>query len=172
MKKAVLFLAITLSTLVSPFVSAAEPLDETRLQLVRNHCVAAQATLQQVLRSDTVTRINRGRSYEETVKLLAAFNSRAALNTYDASRLVQTTALFEAEFTAFKSSWIAYETSLREALRIKCQEQPNEFYAALVKTRELRVRLTAHIAVLSQLLDTYKTGFDEIRTDIMSRSES
>lgn len=166
MKRIVLLVAVMLNVLVSPFVSAVEPIDATRLQLVRDHCVSAQAALQRVLRGDTVVRINRGRSYEEMIKLLSALNSRAALNTYDASRLVQTAALFEAEFGAFKSTWISYETSLRETLRYKCQEQPEAFYASLARTREYRTQLTSHIGALGQLLDTYKSGFDELRAQI------
>lgn len=161
--------ATLLVLLVSPSVSAAESLDDTRLTLVRQHCVAAQATMQQVLRSDTAVRINRGRSYEELIKLLAAFNSRAALNTYDVSALVQTTSQIETEFDAFKSTWIGYETSLKEGLRIRCQEQPQQFYDSLAKTRGLRASLTGHIDNLGRQLDAYRQGFEDVRTRVADR---
>lgn len=169
MKKTVLWLALFANVIVSPFVSAVEPVDETRLELIRTHCIAAQATMQRVLRSDTVARINRGRSYEEMVKLLAAFNSRAALNTYDASTLVQATAQFESEFAAFKSTWLVYETTLRDGIRMNCRERPADYYDSLTQVRQRRAELTAHIDRMNQLLDTYDVGFDAIRLEIAAK---
>ncbi len=65
MKRLGLMLAFALVALASPFVFAAEPLDDARVETIKQNCSQAQATIQQVLRSDTATRINRGRSYEE-----------------------------------------------------------------------------------------------------------
>lgn len=170
MKRIGLIISTALVILVSPGVSAVEPLDVTRLELVRAGCVSAQTTMQHVLRSDTVARINRGRAYESTIKLLAAFNSRAALNTFDVSSMVQITAQFESELRAFKSGWIDYETSLKDTLRIRCQEEPQVFYDALVKTRTLRGDMTQRIVKLDTLLVNYDQGLTSIQAQVISRA--
>lgn len=172
MKRIGFLLATALVVLVSPFVSAAEPLDDTRIEIIRQNCSDAQVTLQRVLRSDTASRVNRGRAYEETIKLLAAFNSRAALNTYNIPDLIESTASFEAEFVAFKATYIKYDESLKNTLRIKCTEQPVTFYDSLTKTRELRAALAVHITSMNRLLDTYDTGLTRITGEIKTKTGS
>lgn len=170
MKRFGLFLSTTLVVIVSPFVSAAEPLDDARIEIIRQSCRSAQTTMQQVLRSDTAARVNRGRAYEETIKLLAAFNSRAAFNTYNVPGLIESTAAYEAEFVAFKATYINYDTSLKNTLRINCIDQPVTFYDSLTRTKELRAGLTAHIVKMDQLLDTYNAGLLEINVQITDRN--
>ncbi|MBC7746437.1 hypothetical protein H7Y40_00440 [Pedobacter sp.] len=172
MKRFGLLLSTALVVLVSPFVSAVEPLDDARIEIIRQNCTEAQVTIQQVLRSDTASRVNRGRAYEETIKLLAAFNSRAALNTYNVPDLIESTALFESEFSAFKTTYINYDIALKDTLKIKCTEQPVTFYDALTKTREKRAALALHITTMDRLLDTYETGLVEVSSQIKVKTAS
>lgn len=170
MKRAGLLLSTALVVLVSPFVSAQAPFDDARVEVIRQNCTAAQVVMQRILRSDTASRLNRGRAYEETTKLFAAFNSRAAINRYNVPELVQASADFEKEFSAFRVTYIGYDTSMKEALRIRCQEQPVTFYDALTKVRENRAKLAAHVTKLSQTMTTYKTGLADVQTQITQRN--
>ncbi|HXH04893.1 MAG TPA: hypothetical protein VNI82_00515 [Candidatus Nitrosotenuis sp.] len=166
MKRLGLILTFALVALASPFVFAAEPLDDARVEIIKQNCSQAQATMQRVLRSDTATRINRGRAYEEMIKLLAAFNSRAAINTLNVPDLIQTTAAFETEFIAFKSSYTSYDISAKDTLRIKCQEQPVTFYDSLTRVRENRAALAAHIVKMNEHLEAYTVGLDDVASQI------
>lgn len=170
MKRFGLCLSVAMVVLVSPFVSAVEPLNEARVEVIRQNCSSAQVSMQRVLRSDTASRLNRGRAYEETIKLLAAFNSRAAINTFNVPVLIQTTADFESEFSAFKTSYIVYDTSMKETLRIKCSEQPVTFYDSLTKTREQRAKLHAHINKMNEYFDAYATGLVNVGEQIKVRN--
>lgn len=170
MKRAGLLIATALVVLVSPFVSAAEPLDDARVEVIRQNCETAQVSMQRVLRSDAATRINRGRVYEETTKLMAAFNSRAAINRYNVPQLVQATADFDKNFLEFKLSYITYDIGMKEALRIKCRDQPVTFYDALTKVREERVRLSQHVNGLSAALAAYDEGLEVVRAEIAERN--
>jgi hypothetical protein len=169
MKRFGLLVSVALVVLVSPFVSAAEPLDDARIEIIRQHCQEAQVTMQRVLRSDTAARVNRGRAYEETIKLLAAFNSRAAFNTYNVPGLIESTAAFEDEFNDFKSTYISYDTSVKNILRIKCTEQPVTFYDSLTRIREQRAALHGHILKMDEHLDTYNLGLTEIMVQVKER---
>lgn len=163
-------MSIAFVVIGSHFVSALEPLTDARIEIIRQNCTEAQATMQRVLRSDTASRVNRGRAYEQTIKLLAAFNSRAALNTYNVPGLIDSTATFESEFSAFKDTYIAYDNALRDALNIKCSEQPVTFYDALHKARDQRALLVTHITAMNHLLDTYDAGLTDITNQINAKS--
>lgn len=171
MKKAGIIFAIILSVTVSPFVSAAEPLSDAHLAVIRQNCTEAQATMQRILRSDTASRVNRGRAYEEMIKLIAAFNSRAAYNTYNVPQLIASTANYENEFSAFKTGYISYEESMKSTIKMKCADQPQAFYEALVKTRDLRSALATKIKTMDQLMGDYEKGLIQLGEQLASGEE-
>jgi hypothetical protein len=139
---------------------AVDPIEDSRIDLIRSVCISSQGAMQRVLVSDRVTRINRGRAYEDTLKLLAAFNSRASLNTYNVSDLVANTSSLETQFGKFKTQYLDYEQKLKVVIAVDCKEQPAEFYNNLQRARASREALQVTISDIDKTLVEYRTNLD------------
>lgn len=161
MKRYIFGLLIFSFVALSAPAHAVDPIEDSRIDLIRSVCVSSQGSMQRVLVSDRVTRINRGRAYEDTLKLLAAFNSRAALNTYDVSGLVANTSVLESQFSKFKTQYLDYEQKLKVVIDVNCKEQPAEFYNNLQRARASREALQAMIADIDKTLGEYHTNLDK-----------
>lgn len=161
MKRYLTGLIIFALLLTTSPVHAVDPIEDSRIDLIRSVCVSAQGTMQRVLVSDRVTRVNRGRAYEDTLKLLSAFNSRAALNAYNVSDLVANTSSLEKRFGSFKDLYLAYEQNLKVVIDMDCKQQPAEFYNNLQRARASRNDVQAAIAAIDQKLDEYRINLDK-----------
>src|SRR5687767_11981453 len=69
-----------------------EGLTEEMLATIRSRCSNSQFALQQIEKRDAVSRINRGRAYDQMMRQVSAFNARLAYNKINAPDLVQITA--------------------------------------------------------------------------------
>ncbi|HYG83306.1 MAG TPA: hypothetical protein VD907_00310 [Verrucomicrobiae bacterium] len=157
--------AAALLVFVVPQVFAQQDtLTERQITAIRQSCLEAQVNMQRLQYSDTAARINRGSMYEAIMeKLIAPFNSRAALNRLqDSPALVAATTNIERTFADFKRHYTAYEDALSSTLQVKCQDQPVTFYDRLTATRELRRQLSKDIQQLSGLLAEYQRIIEEI----------
>lgn len=170
MKRYLIGLVFVLAAAAVP-VYAVEPIEDSRIDLIRNNCVAAQGAMQRVLASDRVTRINRGRAYEDTLRLLAAFNSRASLNTYNVSELVEYTSTLETQFTAFKTQYLDYEQKLKSVIDMNCKDQPAEFYNNLQRARAARESIQKSIDNIDKTLTDYRTGLDKVAPLFVNKPE-
>lgn len=165
MYRTVLLLAIMLTVTVSPFVRAQEQGQPSTAQLnvIRANCVDAQPTFSRVQQSDKTSRINRGYEYEMLSRLMAAFNSRAALNRIDSPELLSITSDFEKAFKSFSEAYTKYDDNLSELIRIKCREMPEEFYATLREARQHREELSRRVGEMDELLTQYQANLDTIK---------
>lgn len=161
MKRHLIGIAFVVAAVMAVPAYAVDPIEDSRIELIRNNCTAAQGAMQRVLASDRVTRINRGRAYEDTLRLLAAFNSRASLNTYNVSELVAHTATLEKQFTTFKGQYLDYEQKLRVVIDMNCKDQPAEFYNNLQRTRTSRDAIQQAISSIDKTLADYRTSLDK-----------
>lgn len=153
--------------LMAPVVSAeAVPLTDRHIQVIKANCLNAQNSIQQLLRTEAVTRVNRGRAYESISRLFVALNSRVALNKLDAPELTAATTQMERRFTAFKEDYSAYEDALAATAKLQCADQPVTFYDSLTNARELRAKVAADIKAINEMLDVYQNGVNELRTSV------
>lgn len=150
-----LLVATTLFSPVNAQEATENILTEQKVSIIRANCQAAQGILQRVQRNDIVTRTNRGRSYEATLTLMAAFNSRAALNKINEPRLVQATAQLQSKFVEFYDHYTKHQNDLKAVLAIKCKEKPEEFYQLLTTARSSRIRLKSDVDQMSVLIKDY-----------------
>lgn len=144
----------------APLVSA--DVDTNRTDMIRANCHAAQSTMQTVSRNETVVRINRGRAYDQILKLMHTFNARLAANNKSAPKLDEITADFEKEINKFRSSYNDYEDSINGAIKTNCASQPVAFYEGLVEARLRRSVLNARIKAMDGLLDHYYTVLEQV----------
>lgn len=172
MKRTVLFMAALLSVVVSPMVRAESvPLTDEHIASIRVSCADAKQGILQVQRTEAVTRVNRGREYEDVLKLLAAFNSRVVLNKLDAPLLTSTTSKMQTKFADFQRHYLAYANRLDDTLEINCKEAPVSFYDNLTAAREARALVASDIREMSRLLDQYQQGLNEMKTILAEREE-
>ncbi len=139
--------------------AAPVPLTDAKIENIRQNCLSAQVVLQRIQRSDAATRVNRGQVYEVILtRLMSPFNGRLAFNRLDeASTFTATTKKYEQAVDTFKEDYAAYEDSLSNVLKMKCQNQPVTFYDTLTATREARALVAKDIDEISKILQEYNS---------------
>ena len=170
-------LALIGSIVVAPLAKADNnlaSLGEKQLETIRQNCVQAQVTLQQIQYSDAAARVNRGQAYETLLtKLMAPFNSRVALNRLDmATDLTADTTDLEKAFNTFKDDYTNYSDDLTETLEVKCQSHPEDFYEALSNTRDDRAQVHSDIGVMDALMAQYDKGVVDLAKSLTNGTAS
>ena len=123
--------------------------------------------MQRLELNEAVTRRNRGVSYESTLKLMAALNSRIAYNKLTAPTLASLTSDVAKKRAQFTENYIAYNNSYNVAMRLpNCKEQPVTFYDYLTQTRELRTKLATTIDDIDRLLDSYQQSLNGLKSSV------
>lgn len=159
--------AVLMVSLMTPNVNAqAVPLTDHHIQVIKANCLIAQNSIQQLQRTEAVTRVNRGRAYESISQLFVALNSRAALNKLNVPALTSATTEMEHRFTAFKEDYSAYEEALTKTIKLSCADQPVTFYDSLTNARTLRARVAADIKAINEMIDAYQQGVTDLRAEV------
>lgn len=136
-------------------VSAVELSEEQKVTFSQT-CVNVQSNLQRISSGDTTTRINRGRNYDQTLKLFYAMNTRVASNNITEPRLSEITKKFENELASFRENYNLYNNQLKSTVDLNCSSNTQEFYNNLDKTRDKRFRLNENVIELNGLIEDYK----------------
>ena len=166
--------ASLLALLCAPNVNAeTETLTDTQIEVIRQNCVSAQSSMQRLELNEAVTRRNRGVSYEATLKLMAALNSRIAYNKLTAPNLASLTAEVEKKRTQFVENYINYNNSYNVTMRLpNCREQPVTFYDYLTQTRELRTKLATSVDDIDRLLDSYQQSLNSLKETVNAAADA
>lgn len=160
----VVFAAI-LVLVYSNSVSSVNLTDE-QVILVKNNCISATSTLNQLHASDALLRVNSGQIYESlATKLMEKFNNRIASNHYGNSTLVSITVNYKTTLDTFRRDYINYEEQLTKALDIDCNAQPVAFYDAVANARVKRVLVYADVAKLNKYIEDYKAAVAQFELD-------
>lgn len=156
-------LVLTCGTgLLSRVVNAVSvPMTEAHIQRIRNNCVEAQSTLNQLHASDGLLRVNRGQLYESmSTKLMAPLNSRITLNKLNGATLVTITATYETQLEDFRVKYQQYEEAMSKTLKMNCKNQPVAFYDSVGDTREKRRLVHDSTLTLQATIQNYKNEFE------------
>lgn len=159
---------VFVTSLFVPQVTQAQvALPEVQLNNIRQNCIAAQTTLNQLHSSDALLRVNQGSMYLDiSTKLMARLNSRIALDRLGGVNLAAITVDYERRLDAFRSSYKEYEESMSSrTLKVDCVERPVEFYENVAASREKRKRLHEDTRALTALLHAYKAEFENFAKD-------
>lgn len=128
---------------------------EDKVQMVRTNCVAAQVSIQQLQNSDVVARTNRGRSYENILRLMAAFNARVAANKLTEPKLIEATGVMQRDATAFYKHYDSYKDTIEQLIELDCRAQPVSFYRKVQTLRQQRDSLKTDVAALDKQVADY-----------------
>ncbi len=167
MKRTLIVVTTVLALLVAPLVRA-EPvqLTDQQIAVIRLNCTSALQGIRQVQETEAATRVNRGRAYERTLKLLTALNSRVALSKLDAPVLTSTTARVQQKVTNFQEHYLDYANKMDDVLGTKCADAPVTFYDKLTAARDARALIAQDIRDIDELLDQYQKAVDELKVTI------
>lgn len=156
--------AILTGALTAHSLAQAEeaPMTAAHIARIKANCVQAQSLLNQLNNSDTLLRVNQGQQYELiSSDLMAPLNSRVALNRLDGTKLVATTADYEAELNNFRLRYSQYGQALTDALHVKCTNEPVTFYDEVADARTKRQEVHDSVVRLNELLTEYRSDVSE-----------
>lgn len=137
-------------------IAQSDSLSDDMLDTIRARCSNSQFALQQIEKRDAVSRINRGRAYDQMLRQLSAFNSRFAYNKISSPDLIQYTTELQDAVDAFRNSYDRYDTDIANALKVNCKEKPSEYYTLIVKAREDRNTVGAQVSKIEELMGKYR----------------
>lgn len=154
-------LIVGVAALHSLTTMADAPMTEAHIQRIRDNCSEAQSALSQLHATDALLRVNRGQLYESiSTKLMEPFDSRLALNNYNAPDLVSIAADYDRQLTDFRSKYQQYEESMSATLAINCRNQPVAFYDSVTATRTQRDQVHQSALALHALITNYQQAFE------------
>jgi len=166
---AVLLAGFVMATL--PVKAQSAPMTEAQIERIRTNCIEAQTTLRQLHTSDTVQRVDRGRTYETiSTKLMAPFNSRVSLAKADGSKLTAITSRYERELNEFRAVYLTYEEALSNVLKINCTNQPVAFYDAVADARTKRKVVYEKTQALKKSIQDYRAEFGIFKAEFEEAS--
>ena len=172
-KRAIIASAV-MATLVSPFAHAdtATDLTQTQRELIKANCISVKTTLSRIHANDALSCVHLGQEYETlSTKLMAPMNSRVALNKLNGVELAKTTVEFNESVDEFRDAYKVYEQTLSRALQIKCAEEPQQFYDAIVAAQLQRAEVRTHVESLAQLVTQYKQQVGKLRAQALTTQQ-
>jgi hypothetical protein len=134
-----------------------------KLDLIKSRCTNSQFALQQIEKRDAVSRINRGRAYDQMLRQVSAFNSRFAYNKISSPDLIDITAQLQDAVDAFRSSYDRYDTDITDALKIDCKQKPADYYNVILKARDDRSAVGNQVTKIVDLMGQYRSAIEKYR---------
>ena len=169
---------ITLSLATASLVGAetavveltGDTLTDEQVAVLALNCSKAQLTISRIHIADGVTRANRGKKYEDVLKLQTVLNTRASLNRLSVSALVSATSSLQSQLNTFRSAYIRYDEQLSKVVSIDCQKEPRRFYDMLRDARSTRAALSSEIKLMDESVDQFINGLKALRIQLATPS--
>lgn len=154
----IILAVLVIALLFQPVFVSAQALSPQQLSHISSRCASAQISLQQLQKRDAVSRINRGRAYDQLMAQISAMNSRLAFNKISiSSELVPLSGELQTHIDRFrKVTDKEYLDHLVTLSKFNCRDKPLEFYQQLIVVREDRNRVVAEVAKIDELIGRYR----------------
>lgn len=143
---------------VAGFAQASVSLGDDKLETIRTRCSNSQFALQQIEKRDAVSRINRGRDYDQMLRQISAFNSRFAYNKINMPDLVQTSSDLQNAVNDFRASYDTYDNDIASALKVNCKQDPSQYYGYIVQARTDRAVIGEKVKLINELTAKYRAA--------------
>lgn len=168
MSRITTFLLGTVVSIVAVFgiVSVVHAADDSQLsaahiERIKENCIDAQTSLNQLHASDGLLRVNRGQAYESvSTRLMAPLNSRLVLNRIDTYDLLPIATKYDQQLNTFRSTYQQYEVAMSKTLGVDCVRNPTKFYTNLDDARTKRQKTHASVVALQKTIHNYGEEFD------------
>lgn len=147
-------------------------LTDSQINQVKNNCVSAKATLNQLHASDALLRVNSGQIYESlSTKLMDKFNARLANNNFGNSTLVSISINYEQALDEFRQDYMNYENQITKTLNYNCTSEPVAFYESVLESRVKREKVYGDVVKLNKYIEEYKAAVDLFKLDYQAVSD-
>ncbi len=131
-------------------------LSDDQVALVRQNCVAAQASLERILATDGLLRVNLGQQFESiSSRLMTPMNGRIAVNKLDGIDLAKTTVDFNKELDVFRKEYQDYKQTIQDATQTNCVDKPVGFYDQVSSARKERALVHDSVTRLQGYVKQY-----------------
>jgi len=140
------------------FAQASVTISDDKLETIRTRCSNSQFALQQIEKRDAVSRINRGRDYDQMMRQISAFNSRFAYNKINMPDLVQISSDLQSAVDEFRSSYDTYDNDIASALKVNCKQDPSQYYGYIVQARTDRAVIGEKVQSINDLIAKYRAA--------------
>lgn len=151
-------LCVLLAAVLLPSTVLAEDITAEKQSLIRQNCSASQFVLDQLQKRDAVSRINRGRSYDQLTKQIAALNNRFAVNKVSVPDIAQVSGDIQASIERFRADYDHYYDEISNALKLDCKTQPVDFYQLIQHARDDRTSIGNEVVKIDELLGKYRAA--------------
>jgi hypothetical protein len=163
-----LITAITVSGFIFMRVSA-QSANQQQITQIKVNCLSIKNTLNQLLISDALLRVNMGQRYElVSTKLMDRFNIRVSSNGFNIDNLSAASNSYRTQLEKFRADYIVYEENLASTVRIDCINQPGEFYDSLVSTRAKRGQVYNDVTGLDYKISQYRSAVSDFESKNLS----
>jgi len=149
-------LAILLVSFIFVSNTSAANLSDKQKNIIIDSCNTTQTTLQRIGDSDITARINRGRNYDQILKLFYAMNTRVASNNIAEPRLAELTKDFENNLNNFRNDYNKYNEQLKLTYETNCKTKVDAFYDNLNNSRNSRAKIRSDINELNKIIKQYQ----------------
>ncbi|NTW62198.1 hypothetical protein HGB25_02205 [Candidatus Saccharibacteria bacterium] len=169
-KKLALSLAVLAVFVVFAFGSRVYGVDLTSQQLqdIATNCSSSKNTLNRLHSSDALLRVNMGQLYESiSTKLMEGFNGRVGGNNINNSSLLAVYNNYNSDLDKFRTDYITYEKHLTAAMNIDCKSKPLEFFDAVKRARNDRIKVHGDVESLNQSLDSYRLAISQVEAKVI-----
>ncbi len=163
MRKA-FFIITGVLLLVGPAVPALAQADYEAQ--VRANCQSLLSSLDELQRRDLVARINRGRSYQETLDQMQALDTRIRNNNLDASRFDVLHTRVNTTVEAFRTAYFHYDDLMNSLQSINCNDKPGDFANSLNQVRAARQAVGEDVTNIETALADYRAQVASLRDDL------
>lgn len=150
--------AVSLGASVAVSAQSASDITSDKLDLIKNRCSSSQLALQQIEKRDAVSRINRGRAYDQMLRQVSALNSRFTYNKVSTPDLIQITSDLQSAVDTFRASYDKYDTDISDALKIDCKQKPADYYNTILKARDDRSSVGNKVNTITDLITQYRSA--------------
>jgi cell division protein FtsL len=150
---------------------SAQSATQQQITQIKTNCLSIKNTLNQLLVSDALLRVNMGQRYElVSTRLMDRFNSRVSGNCFNIDNLSVAANSYKNQLDNFRNDYIAYEESLASTIKIDCSNQPSEFYDSLVSTRVKRGQVYNDVTGLDYKISQYRSAVSDFESKYQSSS--
>ncbi len=151
-------LAVGLFGASAVFAQTGADISPEKLSVIVQHCSSSQFALQQIEKRDAVSRINRGRDYDQMLRQVSAMNSRFAYNKISAPDMLQITSDMQSHIDKFRANYDKYDTDLTNAAAIDCKSKPADYYDVVTHARDDRNAVGDEVQTINDLTNQYRSA--------------
>lgn len=164
MRKAFNFLVIGLIVLLSAQPARAEGaliLTDAQIFGIQENCLQSKTALTRLHTADRLLRVNLAQRYENiSLRLMAPFGSRIALNGLDGVALNKLTVDYNQAIKQFSAAYSDYDTTVQDALKTDCVKDPVAYYQKIEQARVNRGKVYTKTQAVNQHLAKYREAFE------------